>query len=776
MARKFWTLLVMVLLTLGIAQYYGCNGGSDSTPEDTPPTEDPPGDDPPGDDPPATPATPAHQASAWTYLGGPSGGLGYDIRMQPDNPDIMFVTDAFAGAFKSTDSGATWSAVNTGITSRATTAGDAIPVFCLTIDPNDNTIVWLGTQHNGGIFKSTDTGETWTDMNTGNNGIQEEFLSIRGLTIEPGNSDVIYFAAEVPSVQWNNGESITGTGLDMTMGVVYRSVDGGANWTRLWYGDNLTRYIIIHPDDTNTLYVSTGIFDREAANSDIDTLTVGGVGILRSTDRGQTWEILDENHGLDSDKLYFSSIFMDPSDPDTIVAASDNDPYTWIVDRVLGGIFRTTDGGDTWTEVFSSYGLSTIEICEGDPNIVYAAGKNGFLKSEDNGLTWTELGGANWGPPGLIAGFSIDMQCDPRDSQRLFVNNYNGGNFLTTDGGTTWQSASKGYSGALMKQIALSPDDVKHIYASCRAGIYSSTDGGVTWTGLSNGEAREQEAEVIAVNPFDTQHIIARVGDAGPTPLYSEDGGQTWDRVVDIIWNKGDEDLEPENITRFIFSPTTEDLVFATLGPNECDAGEECVGYGIISSENGGTAWGSTGMTTGIVKGIGFDPQNAGTFWVALYDGKLYKTTDSGTTFTLVNTNITPATGAPPDDPNVEISQFPTALAVDPSDADTLYAGFNSAGMYTSTDAGLTWSNISVGLPSGINITDLIVDPDNAGVIYVSSADRGIYYSTNSGLTWTELNTSLTNREIIDIALSHDGSVLYAGSTGAGVHRLGAVE
>ena len=143
------------------------------------------------------------------YTGGPVGGLGYDVRMDPTNPDVMYVTDALTGVFKSTDGGASWIPKNKGITTRMGPSGDAIPVFSLTIDPNDTSRLWAGTQYNSNAYLSEDSGETWTAYN---NGILEEFLSIRGFSIEPGNSDVVYLAAEVSSWEWN-GEPLPGLGL-----------------------------------------------------------------------------------------------------------------------------------------------------------------------------------------------------------------------------------------------------------------------------------------------------------------------------------------------------------------------------------------------------------------------------------------------------------------------------------------------------------------------------------------------------------------------------------
>jgi hypothetical protein len=175
------------------------------------------------------PGVPAYQFTTWVSTGGPPGGLGYDIRMDPRNPDVMYVTDAQTGVFKSLDAGETWFPINDGITTRTGYSGTAIPIFSLTIDPNNPDIIWVGTQFSSGVFRSDNGGETWQAMNTGNNGILEKQISIRGLTIEPGNSNVVYFAGEISSWEWY-GEPKNGVAMDLTKGVVYKSLDGGKQW------------------------------------------------------------------------------------------------------------------------------------------------------------------------------------------------------------------------------------------------------------------------------------------------------------------------------------------------------------------------------------------------------------------------------------------------------------------------------------------------------------------------------------------------------------------
>jgi hypothetical protein len=198
--------------------------------------------------------------------------------MRPDNPDIVYVTDAWSGVNISVDGGRTWLPSNNGIITRAGHSGDAIPVFCLTIDPHNPEVLWIGTQNRRGIFKSTDGGKTWVEKDRGIS--EREGISFRGLTVDPRDSKVIYAAAEISSFAWA-GREISGREFDLTKGVVYKTTDGGEHWTGIWRGDNLARYIWINPRDPDVIYVSTGIFDREAANSDPERNLPGGVGVVK---------------------------------------------------------------------------------------------------------------------------------------------------------------------------------------------------------------------------------------------------------------------------------------------------------------------------------------------------------------------------------------------------------------------------------------------------------------------------------------------------------------
>ena len=219
----------------------------------------------------------------WVHLGGPPGGVGYDIRYKFDDPDVWFVTDANAGVHISYDNGLTWHPSNEGIEAVSGPAGDGVPVFSLTVDPHDPDTVWAGTDLSGQIYKSVDGGKSWEKKVNGiiyNN--PEELLSFRGFTVDPSSSSIVYAMAEKQiAIEMNVWGPAVG-------GEIYKTIDGGENWERIWDGgipSSLARYLWINPLDTDILYVSTGIFDRgavgeaEAFWEKLDPF--GGLGVLK---------------------------------------------------------------------------------------------------------------------------------------------------------------------------------------------------------------------------------------------------------------------------------------------------------------------------------------------------------------------------------------------------------------------------------------------------------------------------------------------------------------
>jgi len=696
----------------------------------------------------APPPVPTMEAGiSWIRTGGPLGGLGYDVRMHPENPDVMFVTDAFAGVFKSTDGGKTWFPSNTGITTRGGASGDAIPIFCLTIDPNNPDTVWTGTQNVRGIFKSVDGGQTWVEKT---NGIVEyEGITFRGISIDPRSSDIVYAAAEISSWAWAKGQGEqVGREFDKTMGVVYKTTDGGENWTPIWRGDNLARYVWINPQNSNVLYISTGIFDREAANSDHHTNTAGGDGVLKSTDGGQTWSQV--NNGITN--LYVGTLFMHPENPDILLAGSGNNAYP-----DGAGVFLTTNGGASWETVLRD-GVQSVEFSSTDPNIAYAGNPGFIYRSEDGGRTWgatrreEDMG---WGAPGVEAGFPIDLQVDPRDPLRIFANNYGGGNFMSEDGGETWVDASRGYTGAQVRAIAVSPDVPAQIYAAARSGIFGSSDGGGTWVGLNHHEASGLEWNAVAIDPTNPQHVLAANNWSGGI-FDSRDGGLTWE-LTDIPR------VEMQGWRVIAFAPSDTRIVYAGSGAFFSAGGFDVniPASGVFVSRDGGNSWedANDSLTQNIhITDLAVHPSDPQIVYGTAPNGGLFKTSDGGANWVRLD-------GLP-------AHARPLSVAIHPSQTETLFVGMQFGGLYRSDDVGNTWEPITAGLPPEASIKSIKFNPIDSSQMFFSDSLSGVYRSNDSGQTWFVINEGLRTRAVNELAFSSDGLHLYAATEGEGVYRL----
>ncbi|MFH1919214.1 MAG: hypothetical protein ABIP48_04905 [Planctomycetota bacterium] len=332
------------------------------------------------------------------------------------------------------------------------------------------------------------------------------------------------YLPELASFAWKGQWVETRHGLDVVKGAVYKTTNGGRHWQKIWEGDNLARYVLINPLNPDVIYVSTGIFDRQAANSYSDP--PGGVGILKSYDGGQSWQTV--NNGLAN--LYVGSLFMHPQNPDILLAGVGCNLL-----RQGAGVFLTEDGGQTWQKTLGDVDvdvITSVEFSTKDPDIAYACSAHAIYRSEDGGHRWQRVtpNETSWGPPGVRGGFPIDFQVDPRDSNRIFANAYGGGAFVSNDGGYTWKDASKGYTGAQIRRLAIDPHNPRRVFAAGRSGLFATSDGGENWKGLLDPPAVEGDWNAIAVDPSNPQHILAGSNSAAKL-CESFDGGHTWQIV-----------------------------------------------------------------------------------------------------------------------------------------------------------------------------------------------------------------------------------------------------
>jgi photosystem II stability/assembly factor-like uncharacterized protein len=692
------------------------------------------------------------KAYVWDRMGGPLGGLGYDVRMRPGTPGVMYVSDAWAGVFKSVDGGSSWQPANQGIDNRRGGTRDAIPIFCLTVDPHQPETIWVGNLNERGVYRTDNGGQNWFRRE---NGIAEkDGLTVRGFTVHPKNRNTVFMGAEIISTAWNkklnnSNKALTGKNFDKTMGVLYKTTDGGQSWTAVRYFDNLVRYIWIDPKNPNIMYLSTGIFDREARNTDAKAGTPGGVGVFKSTDGGATWS--PANNGLGN--LYVGSLFMHPTNPQILLAGTGCNPW-----QQSAGVYLTTDGAQSWKQTLPGDVITAVEFAESDPKIAYAGSSSRIYRSPDGGLTWVPMtpGKHWWGPPGIRAGWPIDFQVDPKHSDRVFANAYGGGNFLSDDGGATWADASQGYTGAQIRDIAVAPGGT--VWAAARSGIFVSSDGGRTWAGMNYPPAMQLDWPLVTVDPGNPHHVLG--GTLWNALLFERRGARgKWRLAHQLKLPQG----ERVGFTALIFAPSNGEVAWAGTG-GVASFGQlknDLPGMGVYRSTDGGATWSPANdlLSQGAhVKALLVDPADDSRLWAATSTHGVLFTTNNGGSWLRLNRGLPEDAGA-------------LSIAARPGKDGELFVGLDRAGLYRSTDGGQSWKPFMNGMNPNASVSDIVFDPTDARIIYAADKLSGVYVWERGNDMWRRINYRLHNRDVNALAVTSDGGYLYAATEGSGVYR-----
>lgn len=694
----------------------------------------------------------------WQSTGGPIGGLGYNLKIHPTNNQIIYITDALSGVHKSTDGGANWVQKNNGITSRNGDSNDAIPVFTVAIDQNAPTTIWAGTQYDSGIYKSTNSAETWIKKT---NGITETNIVFREISVINGDSNTIYASGEIPT--GNQGNE-----FEKVKGVIYKTTDGGENWSKIWEGDSLARWLCIGQNPIN-LVSSTGIFDREAANTT-------GIGIIKSTDGGINWA--QSNTGI-TGSLFVGGM-SDSATPGLLYIATGNNAEENLNTPIKGGVFKSINGGTSWTQVIASSDaiipgvedvvFNAVKIAPSNNDIVYAASAYAFYRSNDGGTTWTgHRGGtvttpAPWGPAGIRAGVPIEITIDKTNPDILYSANYGGGIFKSTDGAKTWQVLGTGYSGATIHKIATDPQNAASFLTIGRSGPFKSTNIGANYNGLYYREADNAEWYSAVIHPTNS-NIMFITDEHDGVILKSTTGGTSW-------------------VTKYNYPNANsadrrgaKEIVISKSNPNTMYAGFANQGFysdpynttfsnssGVYKSTDGGENWIQSG-TTGIaatnlnITALAVNSTDENSVYIGLRGDGLFHSTDGGVNWTNIGNGIADQ----------------TILSIALTDNNSvIYAGTKNKGIYKSTNNGASWTQVLTEVNSSSDFpTKLIIsiaaNPTNKNHIVAGDIHTGMYMSTDAGVNWAETNTGLTNKAITSLSFSSDGKTLFTGTKGQGV-------
>ena len=651
---------------------------------------------------------------AWNFLGpmpitgepwsqGNVSGRVTSIAIDPTDPNTVYITGAQGGVWKTTDGGNTWTPLTDDLSSLAS--------GYITIDPTNNLTLYYGTGElhfcgdcyfGDGLFKSTDGGESWTKIAT----TSQVGSRISKIVVNSSHPNVIY-------VGNNGGVSV--------------SWDGGVSWNYTISGAYCND-VEVNPTNPNIVYAS-----------------FWGYGIYKSTDAGSSWVHLTT--GLPAGGFTRIELAVSPSNGDVIYASFASTSYD------LLGLYKSIDGGDNWTQLSGTpdylYPQGFYDHCiivdPADPNIVYAGGVFPYNASYH----------------GLV---------------------------MTTDGGSSWSDITIASNGTRLhpdiQTLAIGPDGT--LWVGCDGGVWKTTNPGASWTNLNYGLGISQFYSV-GLHPTRPDSLLGGTQDNG-TPLYygnlswSEvsggDGGPclfdwydpgyyftTYIKLQDIyLYHNGayqDDIAGPWVSSGDRVSWANAPLVMDPQNHNVIYAGT----FRVWRTTDYGSTWDSISVDltggSGVLLSLAIAPSNTSIIYTGSSDGKVYKSTDWGSTWSEIDGSTFGTSGI-------------TDIVVNPSNPDEVYLSvktFTGGRVYKTTDGGANWTDISGDLPSNLRGLSLAVDFSTPEPQLYLGTDYGVYFSANGGVNWSQPLDGLPDVAIYEIKIDTANDYVVAATHGRGMWR-----
>ena len=650
---------------------------------------------------------------------------------------------------------------------------------------------WMGTT-GGGVFKTTDGGNTWTAAS-------DKYFggTVGAIAVSASNPDIVYVGTGEYAVRGNVSH---GDG-------VFRTTDGGRTWRSLGLAD--TRQISkvqVHPTNPDIAYVAA-LGHAFGPNH--------GRGIYKTVDGGKTWtHVLFRN-----DSTGASDLAMDPSNPDVLYAAFwqvQRTPWGLTSGGAGSGIFKTTDGGAHWTALTGNPGLPKglwgnigITVSAATPTRVWAiieADSGGVYRSDDAGATWTwvnrdhKLRQRAW--------YYMRIFADPKDSNVVWA--VNTGLYRSKDGGRTFDHVPDPHGDN--HDLWIAPNDPQRMIESNDGGSNVSTNGGKTWT--DQDYATAQFYHVTTTNHFPYRVCGAQQDNSGVCGPSRWPGGITRAQWYDVSGESGDIVARPDSadityggdnsgflarvdhatgfwrlVSPWPDSPDghpasegkyrfqwTAPLLVSPHDPNTLYAGANV----LFKTTDGGQSWtvispdltrhdprtlGPSGgpitldQTTAeyyaTIFALAESPLERGTIWAGSDDGLIHLTRDGGQHWADVT---------PPDLPEftrisiIEASHFAAGAAY--VAANRYQLDDPSPIILKTTDYGRTWSPIVEGIPETEFVRAVREDPAKQGLLFAGT-ERGVWVSFDDGGHWQSLRRNLPIVPVHDLAIK-DGDLIAA--------------
>jgi photosystem II stability/assembly factor-like uncharacterized protein len=641
--------------------------------------------------------------------------------------------------------------------------------------PSDQDVLWVGTgeanifrsSHAGaGIWKTEDGGETWRHM-----GLTETHTIAR-ILVHPTDPNTVWVAAS--GREWTDNPERG----------VYKTTDGGESWSNVLYVDERTGAIdlVIHPDDPETLYAATWQRVREKWNDPRNEPDYDGSSIYKSTDGGENWTAMNE--GLPEARFRGRiGIDISRSNPETLYAFVDNYEIAREADpdeeldaygRPRGGIirgatvFRSDDGAGSWRRVSEhneymeglsgTYGwvFGQMRVDPNDPETIYVMGL-GLNVSNDGGKTFRRLSGMHGDHHGLWI--------DPNNSNYL-VNTNDGGAYVSYDAGENWRNFTDLMPLVQFFNVNYDMDDPFHVFGSIqdhgsRRGVVDMSNGrhaipAVDWENTPGGEGSHH-----AIDPTDPA-IVYSAGFYGTISRVDIESGERASLVPRAP--EGEPPYRGQWLAHFIISPHNPRIIYHGMNHvfRSWDRGDQWERISPDLSRNKIEELGDIPFQT--ITALSESPLKFGLLYAGTDDGRVHVTRDGGESWTEITRGLQP-------------DRFTSRITASAYDEGTVFLTQNgkrsddfTAYVWKSTDYGRTWESIANNIPTGpVNV--IRDDPKNPDVLYVGT-DVSVYVSLDGGGMWHVIADNLPSTFVHDLVIHPRDDIMVAATHGRGMFAI----
>ena len=684
-----------------------------------------------------------------------TSGRVVDIAVHPAHKNVWYVAVASGGVWKTTNSGATWTPIFD--------AQGSYSIGCVTIDPHNPLVIWVGTGENNsqrsvgfgdGVYRSSDGGTSWENV-----GLKKS-EHIGRILVDPRDSSIVYVAAQGPL--WAPGGD---RGL-------FKSVNGGRTWNAVLTVSENTGVTDVAYDPRNPDVLYAASYQRRRH---VWTLIDGGPesAIYKSTDGGASWKKLE--NGLPKEEMGRIALAVAPSSPDTVYAMIES------INKA-GGVYRSTDMGGNWEKMsdFNPNGPMYYQELFPDPlNAARVYATDTYLKvTEDAGKTFVKV------PEKTKHVDNHVVWIDPSDTDHLLVG-CDGGLYETWDRGATWDFKAD-LPVTQFYRVAL--DNALPFYRVYGGTQDNNTLGGPSRTTTAHGIVNSDWYVTQGGDGFHSQ-----VDPEEPDIVYSEaqHGGLVrFDRrngeTVDIQpqpdptddpsrWNWDSPLLiSPHAHTRLYFAAQrlyrSDDRgnSWRAVSPDltrQIDRNRLKV-MGRVWSVDAIAKNQSTSFYGNIVS-LAESPLKEGLLYVGTDDGLVQVSPDGGATWRKVESF-----------PGVPEHSYVSRLTASQHAPDTVYAAFGNHKMgdfkpyiLKSTDQGRSWTSIASDLPERGPVWALAEDSKDARLLFAGT-EFGLFFTTDGGGKWVQLKGKMPIIPVRDIALQKRENDLVLASFGRGFFVL----